>query len=224
MSVMAVPPPPSSTRTGEFTVRFRHTFRRRVWLVVVACVAGMGLAWLVVRGDPRIYERELTYVIRPAASLDDSAYGDALSTIDHEITGVEPTLLQVLGEPEFLARAVERVGSGEESNSLRATIRPGSNIIDVTLRSSDRAALRSLSTEVASRAEQWLDATYHGVYVLDPLLVTVRPDAVAPDVGHAIEVGFVIGAAAGVVLVFLETLIVSDRGPRGRSQRSGVQA
>lgn len=214
---------PSFDHSGEFGASFLLRLRRRVWLLGLTCAVAGAFGWLLVRDDPKIYERELTYVIRPSPALDDSAYADALSTIDRELTGVEPTLLRIVGRPEFLAQAIERSGRGNATNGLRATIRPGSNIVDITIQSSDRSFLGDLSTAVASLAEEWLDTTYRGVYVLDPLLVTARRDAVEPDVGHAIEVGIVIGAAAGLVVVLVETLVAPARARSRRSQRRGVR-
>ena len=173
-------------------------------LLVVGCVVGGVLAWALVRDDARHYEVDASLLLRPGPALDNSAYDDALSAISREQTGLEPTLLRIFNGERFERAAVAALEPGaRDEYELRTTIRPGTDIIEIAITGPDRAVLERISRTATLLAAEWAQDTYRGAFVLDALDRTSPVEPVAPRVGHAVQVGVLLGAGAAALLALV---------------------
>jgi hypothetical protein len=187
---------------------------RRLWVVaLLALVAGL-TAWLTTRGQEKLYDRTLSFVVRPGQALTDSQVPDATRGLAQENGRIANTIGGVLGSDRFLRVASEEaeLEGVDGSYSIGATIRPGRDIIDVALRGPDREVLGPLARAYSRVSEEWVGEVYRGAYELEFLNEEPSNGPVAPQTGQSVSLAILLGALLGFGIVFLEARVRQMRG------------
>lgn len=212
---------------------------RRV-LAVVGLAALAGLAALVVMsGEPKTYERDSSFAIRPSETVPSAALSDVVGTLSQPDSAVTETVVDMLGSPRLRSSAASAAGlpprSVAESGTTygwKATRRPGSTVVDVTLTGPSDAKLLDMQTALSTEAASLVEDNF-ALYRLESLSApTSSPDQVGPKTKQTVALALILGALLGVALLLLERKLRSslgtatvDRGgdgrPRGNNDLTG---
>ena len=118
-----------------------------------------------------------------------------------------------IGSKAMLTEALREVGvppRTAKDYSLRALVRPGSDIIDAQLRGPDPSILRSLAPAYARASTRW-SADHYAAYDLNFLETIATPGPVYPRAKRMYGLGFVLGGLLGLLVVYLESQLTSGR-------------
>lgn len=189
---------------------------RRAWLIVALAVACGTVTWYLVRDDPKVYERTLSFVILPSARLDVGEIPDALRSLDQQNSQISGTIAAAIGSKAFLrsagAAAVRRpLGPNYEVN---AGVRPGSDALSVRVRGPNPRVLAAVGPELSQRAVRWVDRNMRS-YRLQRLDNVAPTGPVAPKTFQLIGVAAFLGAALAFGAAYAEG---SARARRARDE------
>jgi receptor protein-tyrosine kinase len=190
---------------------------RRWLLVLVSAVLSAGAAWVTLSDDPPVYERTLRYVVHPDQSFARGDVPNAIENLEQEGPLMQ-TILGVLDSGSTLERAVDvaLVGKAGEEINLTASIRPGSNVIDCTLRGPNRRVLSAVGDSLTIVASAYVTQTYKG-YDLDYLGVEA-PLNPLPRAAQSASLAALIGALLGIGVIFFEALTKSRNATSARAE------
>jgi capsular polysaccharide biosynthesis protein len=183
---------------------------RRLLLVVITTALAAGAAWYASADDAPTYERTLRYIVHPDETFALDDIPSAVENLEQEGPLMQ-TVLGVLDSDPTLERAVDTAAVDEvgEAVTLTASIRPGSNLIDCTLRGQDPDVLAAVGDSLTVVASTYVTQTYKG-YDLDYLGVEAPARPVPSAIKNA-GLAAVVGAFLGITIVFAEALIRSRR-------------
>jgi hypothetical protein len=175
----------------------------RVLVVIfLASFGGLG-AWFAYSGKTPLYERKVSLVVVPDRKLGPS---EVPSQVDTTIAGG-------IGSKAMLDRALRelrRTPASAKEYSLRAFVRPGSDIIDAQLRGPDPRFLGAVATAYVRSARQW-SSNHYAAYDLNFLETTATPGPVYPHPKRMYGLGLVLGGLLGLLVVYLESQLTSGR-------------
>jgi hypothetical protein len=202
-------PPRSKRRGPAFLRRVPPLIWRSLAVVCLAAVAGIA-AFLSVSKDPKTYERESSFAVRPSATVPPAAVNDVLGTLAQPDSAITETIVNMLGSPRLSSFAAQSAGLPPESVGASgglyewsATRRPGSTIIDIRLTGPDDSKLLAMQTAAAPEAARLVEASYPP-YLLETLSAPSPPVQVGPKIARTVGFAVMLGALLGITLVLVE--------------------
>lgn len=175
----------------------------RVLVVIfLASFGGLG-AWFAYSGKTPLYERKVSFVVVPDRKLGPS---EVSSQVDTTIAGG-------VGSKFMLSQALRELGSipaSAKDYSLKAFVRPGSDIIDARLRGPDSRVLGSLASAYVRTSRGWA-SDHYAAYDLILLETTATPGPVYPHPKRMYGLGLVLGGLLGLLVIYLESQLTSGR-------------
>jgi hypothetical protein len=190
-------------------------------LAVVGLAALAGLAALVALSDePKTYQRESSFAIRPSETVPPEALPDVVGTLAEPDSAVTETIVDILGSARLHESAAEAVGlppdsvaeSGAEY-SWTASRRPGSAIVDIRFTGPSDAKLLALQAAAPEEAASLVVGSF-GLYRLETLSAPTSPEEVSPKIWQTVVLANLLGALVGVALVLAERKLRSSLGKR----------
>lgn len=192
---------------------------RRSWLIVLLAVAAAMAAWLTTRGQESVYERTLSFVVRPGPGTSSQVY-DGYRSQAGENGRLVTTMAGVFGSERFLRLAVDEAGvTDPASYTVSSSVRPGSDIIDVGLRGPDPELLVTLASEYRQVADGWISESYGGAFELDFVDEEAPAGAVAPQTTRSVVLAFLLGGLLALGVVFAEARVREGREPENSRAR-----
>jgi hypothetical protein len=189
-------------------------------LVALAAVVAAGAAWLVVREQPKVYERTLTFVLLPGPTLNDSQIPDAVRGLSQQDAQLVNTIGAAIGSDRFLSEALRRADATEPAAySARSSRRPGSDIVELRLRGPDPGVLAAVAEQHLSLATRWVGSVYRA-YRLEFLQEDASIGAVEPRLAETVGLALLLGLFVGGAAVFVEWK--ARQRPQGRLVRAAA--
>jgi hypothetical protein len=194
---------------------------RRV-LAVAGLAALAGLAAFVVKSDdPKTYERQSSFAIRPSETVAAGSLSDVVGTLAQSDSAVTETIVDMLGSGRLRATAAQAAGLppgsvGESGTPYvwTATRRPGSAIVDIKLTGPSDAKLLAMQAATPGAAASLVGGSY-SLYRLESLSApTSSPDQVGPKTKQTVALAVILGALVGVALILIEVRLLSSPGMR----------
>jgi len=204
-----------------------------VWRVLavigLAAVAGIA-AFISVSSDPKTFERESSFAVRPSETVPPAAINDVLGTLAQPDSAITETIVNMFGSPRlrnFAAQAAgvppSSVGGSGAEYGWSATRRTGSTIIDMRLTGPDDDKLRAMETAAGPEAARLVEASYPP-YRLETLSAPSPPVQVGPKTARTVGLAVLLGALLGITLVLAERRLrlslaqreAPSRAPRGQ--------
>ena len=196
--------------------RYARLWIGRVWLIgVLALLAGAG-AWLVRHGDPKVYEQESSYVVRPSDRIPPTAADNVASTLSQPDSAIVQTVLGILASKHLEQPNGSTLVSGAPSpTQWKATLRPGSNIVDVKISGHDSTEVSASTLSYAQAAITAVSRSYH-IYQLESLGSDGPPVQTGPRVWRTVVLAMMLAVLLGSAAVAIEAQL--RPGPAARRE------
>jgi hypothetical protein len=232
----SAPPASRPKRRGPAFLRRVARLPRRVppmiWrsiaVLALAAVAGIA-AFISVSNDPKTYERETSFAVRPSSDVPPAAVNDVLGTLAQPDSAITETIVNMLGSPRlrgFAAQAAgvpaTSVGGSGAEYVWSATRRAGSTIIDVRLTGPADDKLLAMQTAAAPEAARLVEESY-SPYRLETLSAPSPPVQVGPKIARTVGLALLLGALVGISLVLVERRLRSSLAAREGPARAPAE-
>jgi hypothetical protein len=198
---------------------------RALAVVGLAAVAGIA-AFMSVSNDPKTFERESSFAVRPSPTVPPAAINDVLGTLAQPDSAITETIVNIFGSPRlrsFAARSAgvpaSSVGGNGTEYGWSATRRTGSTIIDMRLTGPDDDKLRAMQTAAGPEAARLVEGSYPP-YRLETLSAASPPVQVGPKVTRTVGLALLLGALLGITLVLAERRLRSTLAQREGPSRA----
>ena len=193
-------------------------------VVGLAAVAGIA-AYISVSNDPKTYERESSFAVRPSPDVPPAAVNDVLNTLAQPDSAITETIVNMFGSPRlrsFAARSAgvpaSSVGGNGAEYGWSATRRTGSTIIDTRLTGPDDGKLLAMQTAAGPEAARLVEQSYPP-YRLEVLSAPSPAVQIGPKVTRTVGLAVLLGALLGITLVLAErrlrSTLAQREGPPG---------
>ncbi len=203
----------------EGGIAFLRGVPRPIWRVLavvgLAAVAGIA-AFISVSNDPKTYERDASFAVRPSPTVPPAAVNDVLGTLAQPDSAITETIVNMFGSPRlrtFAARSAGvppgSVGGSGAEYAWSATRRTGSTIIDMRLTGPDDGKLRAMQTAAGPQAARLVEQSYPP-YRLETLSAPSPPTQVGPKITRTVGLAILLGALLGIILVLVERRLRSS--------------
>jgi hypothetical protein len=200
-----------------------------IWRVVavvgLAAVAGLA-AFISASNDPKTFERESSFAVRPSSTVPPAAINDVLGTLAQPDSAITETIVNMFGSPRlrsFAARSAgvpaSSVGGNGSEYGWSATRRTGSTIIDMRLTGPDDDNLRAMQTAAGPEAAHLVEQSYPP-YRLETLSAPSPPVQVGPKTTRTVGLALLLGALLGITLVLAERRLRSTLAQRDGPSRA----
>lgn len=193
--------------------------RRALAVVGLAALAGLA-ALVALSDDPKTYERESSFVIRPSKTVPPNALPDVVGTLAEPDSAVTETIVDILGSARLRLSAAdaadlppESVAESGSEYSWTSSRRPGSAIVDIRLTGPSDRKLLAMQATAADEAASLVGANF-SVYRLESLNAPKSPEQVGPKIAQKVALAVLLGALLGVALVLVERKLRSSLGTR----------
>lgn len=193
--------------------------RRALAVVGLAALAGLA-AFVVLSDEPKTYEVESSFAIRPSDEVQTAELPDVVGTLAEPDNAVTETIVNILGSELLRDSAAEAarlpldsVGESGAEYSWTASRRPGSAIIDIRLTGPSDEKLLAMQAAAAEEAARLVGRSY-GLYRLEALSSPTSPDEVDANVAQKVALAIVLGALLGLALLLAERRLRSTLGAR----------
>jgi hypothetical protein len=198
---------------------------RVVAIVGLAAVAGLA-AFISASNDPKTFERESSFAVRPSSTVPPAAINDVLGTLAQPDSAITETIVNIFGSPRlrsFAARSAGVPASSVSGNGAEygwtATRRTGSTIIDMRLTGPDDDNLRAMQTAAGPEAAHLVEQSYPP-YRLETLSAPSPPVQVGPKTTRTVGLALLLGALLGITLVLAERRLRSTLAQREGPSRA----
>jgi hypothetical protein len=199
--------------------RMPSPIRSALTVVGLAALAGLA-ALFALSDDPKTYERESSFAIRPSETVPPAALPDVVATLAQPDSAVTETIVDILGSARLRESTANAAGlppaslaeSGTEY-SWTASRRPGSAIVDIRLTGPSDANLLALQAAAPEEAAPLVAASF-GFYRLEPLSAPTSAEQVGPKIAQTVVLANILGALVGVALILAERALRSSLGTR----------
>jgi hypothetical protein len=193
-------------------------------VVGLAVIAGIA-AFISVNNNPKTFQRESSFAVRPSPTVPPEAVNDVLGTLAQPDSAITETIVNMLGSPRLRSFAAQSagipassVGGNGAQYGWSATRRTGSTIIDMRLTGPDDGKLRAMEAAAGPEAARLVEESYTP-YRLETLSAPSPPVQVGPKITRAVGLAVLLGALLGITLVLAERRLrstVAERdGPSG---------
>jgi hypothetical protein len=193
---------------------------RALAVMVLAALAGLA-AFAALSDDPKTYERESSFVVRPSETVPPDQMADVVGALAPPVGGgATPTIVELLGsarlrEPTAVAAGLrpESVGETGAEYSWTASQRPGSAIVEISLTGPSDAKLRAMQGAIPEEAAGLVSGSF-GLFRLDSLDAATSAKQVGPKTAQTVALAVLLGALVGISLALVEGRLRSSRGTR----------
>lgn len=210
--------------------RIPPTAWRVLAVLALTAVAGAA-AFISVSNDPKTYQRESSFAVRPSSTVPPAAVNDVIGTLAQPDSAITETIVNMLGSPRLRSFAAQSAGVPASSVGgsgapyvWSATRRPGSTIIDIRITGPADDKLLAMQTAAAPEAARLVEESYTP-YRLETLSAPSPPVQVGPKIARTVGVGLLLGALLGITLVLVERRLRSSvaqrEGPSRPAARRG---
>jgi uncharacterized protein involved in exopolysaccharide biosynthesis len=201
--------------------------QRALAVLGLAAVAAIA-AFISVSNDPKTFQRESSFAVRPSPDVPPASVNDVLGTLAQPDSAVTETIVNMLGSPRLRDFAADSAGvpakdvggSGTEYG-WTATRRTGSTIVDVRLTGPDDGKLLAMQRAAAPEAARLVEESYPP-YRLETLSAPSPPTQVGPKTARTVGLAFLLGGLLGITLVLVERRLragpARDPAERGESR------
>ncbi|HEY6771148.1 MAG TPA: hypothetical protein VI035_01720 [Solirubrobacterales bacterium] len=201
----------------------------RVLAVVGLAVVAASAAFISVGNDPKTFQRESSFAVRPSSDVPPASVNDVLGTLAQPDSAITETIVNMLGSPRlrnFAARSAGvpagSVGGSGAEYVWSATRRTGSTIIDVRLTGPNDDKLLAMQTAAAPEAARLVEESY-SPYRLETLSAPSPPIQVGPKTARTVGLALLLGALLGVTLVLVERRLRSSLAQREGPARAPAE-
>jgi hypothetical protein len=192
----------------------------RAWLIVPLAVLAGGAAWLSRHDDPKVYEQKSSYVIRPTSRIAPDAADNVAGTLAQPDSAIVQTVLGILGSQHLpQATGPALVSSAQSPTRWTASVRPGSNIVDVRMSGHDPAVISSTTGLYSQAAIAAVNRSYT-IYQLESLGADGPPVQTGPKVWLTVALAMILAVLLGSGAVAFEGVL---RPGRALSRRSRIR-
>jgi diguanylate cyclase (GGDEF)-like protein len=176
----------------------------RVLLVSVAVTVAATLIFTL--RQPRVYESETTFVIRPHSSLivqDD--FVRTLETLSRRVE-INSTFAEVAGSKLIKDQATEKLGldSGQlRGLSVDGRVLAGTNILKLTVKGNDPLVAQAFAEAISQETVAYVSSLYDVFELgqLDSASLSNRP--ISPNVLVNLAMGLVLGIGLGLAIIYI---------------------
>jgi diguanylate cyclase (GGDEF)-like protein len=179
---------------------------RRWWLVVGFGIIFFIVGLLIAANIPRVFESKASFVLKPHSSvvIAEDTVG-AIDTLSRRIE-ISSTFAEVVGSNIIHSRAAERLGisdSESENYSAVGEVVPGTNVLELTARGSDRELTKEFADAVSLETIEFVNSLFDVFELrsLDP--ASTRSSAVGTSRSFILGATTIFGLALGAMLAFL---------------------
>jgi capsular exopolysaccharide synthesis family protein len=186
-------------------IRYWRVVRRWAWLIILCPLVAALAAGLISLQLPKIYEAQVSILVRPSQPLPSDPTGAALTTDQ-----ILRTYARLITERPLLEKVISEQGLKTDSISLSkqisATPEPNTAILDVAVRDTDPSRARDTANALVNDLILQVDnmaptASSAKLVVVAPAIQPEKP--VSPRPLLNIGLGFLAGLAFGLGLAFL---------------------
>ena len=200
-----------------------------IWRVLAvvghAAVAGIA-AFISVSNDPKTFERESSFAVRPSPTVPPAAVNDVLGTLAQPDSAITETIVNMLGSSRLRSFAAQSagvpassVGGNGAEYGWSATRRTGSTIIDTQLTGPDDGKLRAMEAAAGPEAARLVEESYTP-YRLETLSAPSPAVQIGPKIGRTVGLALLLGALLGITLVLAERRLRSTLAQREGPSRA----
>jgi hypothetical protein len=201
----------------------------RLLAVVGLAAVAAAAAFISVGNDPKTYQRESSFAVRPSSDVPPASVNDVLGTLAQPDSAITETIVNMLGSPRlrnFAARSAgipaSSVGGSGAEYEWSATRRTGSTIIDVRLTGPNDDKLLAMQTAAAPEAARLVEESY-SPYRLETLSAPSPPVQVGPKTARTVGLALLLGGLLGVTLVLVERRLRSSLAQREGPARAPAE-
>jgi hypothetical protein len=220
--------PPPMQRVPSLMRRVPPPIWRLVAVLGLAAVAALA-AFISVGNDPKTFQRESSFAVRPSSDVPPASVNDVLGTLAQPDSAITETIVNMLGSPRlrnFAARSAgvspSSVGGSGAEYEWSATRRTGSTIIDVRLTGPNEDKLLAMQTAAAPEAARLVEESY-SPYRLETLSAPSPAVQVGPKVARTVGLALLLGALLGITLVLVERRLRSSLPQRDGPARAHAE-
>jgi hypothetical protein len=201
----------------------------RILAVVGLAAVAAAAAFISVGNDPKTFQRESSFAVRPSSDVPPASVNDVLGTLAQPDSAITETIVNMLGSPrlqDFAARSAgvpaTSVGGSGSEYVWSATRRTGSTIIDVRLTGPNDDKLLAMQTAAAPEAARLVEQSYPP-YRLETLSAPSPPVEVGPKTARTVGLALLLGGLLGVTLVLVERRLRSSLAQREGPARGAAE-
>ena len=195
--------------------RYVQALRHNWWIILLALAIALGVALGRASLATPVYSTNSTYIISPAAAIEDSAdFLRGLNTLDQE--SVALTYAEIMVANRIKLAAADAIDMDEDTASLYAVEAiqlPDSNVLRLTVSGPSAGKVTELANGIGAQAIDFGQELYpiYEIQVLDRAPVPSSPISPTParDAAFAAVVGIGLGLLIAVFADDLRTLIRS---------------
>jgi capsular polysaccharide biosynthesis protein len=182
-----------------------ETLLRRAWVIGLLIGLSALWTWYFVHDNQTIYEQTSSFLLGPRSDLSEEQSLYAIQAANQNDIQLVRTVAGVLGSDRFLSEAAQDAGISAlpAGYDLSATVQPGADIINFSLRGPDPAVLTRITSALEEIAPQWVSNAYD-VYDLEFLQSQASDGPVAPQTGKSVILAAFLGGLVAVGLVVVE--------------------
>jgi uncharacterized protein involved in exopolysaccharide biosynthesis len=192
-------------------------------VLALAALAGIA-AFISVSGDPKTYQRESSFAVRPSPTVPPAAVNDVIGTLAQPDSAITETIVNMLGSQRLSSFAAQSAGLPASSVGASgtpyvwsATRRTGSTIIDMRVTGPNDDKLLAMQTAAGPEAARLVEESYTP-YRLESLSAPTSPVQIGPKITRTVGLAVLLGALLGITLVLLERRLRLSLG----QQREGL--
>jgi hypothetical protein len=196
-------------RLGVALPRLPGPIWRAMAVLALAALAGIA-AFISVSGDPKTYQRESSFAVRPSPTVPPAAVNDVIGTLAQPDSAITETIVNMLGSQRLSSFAAQSAGVPASSVGASgtpyvwsATRRTGSTIIDVRVTGPKDDKLLAMQTAAGPEAARLVEESYTP-YRLESLSAPTSPVQVGPKITQTVGLAILLGGLLGITLVLLE--------------------
>jgi diguanylate cyclase (GGDEF)-like protein len=194
---------------AEFTKTLKVYLRillQRWWLILIALLATLGITAAFTFSQPRIYQAETTFVVRPRANLIvDDEFVKALGTLSRSVE-ISTTYAEIANSNLIKNQAIKKLGlSGQQGAGLSVSgkLLAGTNILRIVAEGNNPELVRKFADAVGVETKNYINNLYD-VFDLELLDTAELPRLpVSPNVALNLVLGAFLGFFLGLTLIFL---------------------
>ena len=196
-------------RSSSLVERMPPPLGRALAVVALAGLAGLA-AFVVTSNDPKTYERESSFVIRPSETVPPELLPDVVGTLVLPVGGATQTIVDVLSSARLRESTAIAAGlppdsvaeSGAEY-SWTASRQPSSAIVNLKLTGPSDAKILAMQSAVPREAASLVAGSF-GMYRLESLDAATSPKQIGPKTAQTVALAVILGAFIGIGLVLAE--------------------
>lgn len=179
------------------------------WLVVLSLVVTITATFIFTSRQPRIYETQATFVIRPHSLIVEDEFVRTLDTLSRRIE-INSTFAEIAGSKLIKEQAAEKLNldsAQKKDLTVKGSVLAGTNILEIAVEGTDPVLIRDFTEAVSIETLDYVNNLYDVLELepLDPAEIPSKP--VKPNLAFNLILGTILGLGLGIALaIFTEYL------------------